>query len=553
MIEEQVQYELHVRGKNVAELDGGGSLTKQLQVILDAEATAQKHPLDWVLDMTPEQKDQELAVCINSVRELKESFYEYELDDTLAWDNGVISRLIHTDFRLQRIQDKHTSKETLVTSKKHEVLTQWINQMFTQYNEKRPQALAENTPKQTDLPRPCHTLQSPNTCCSSEFRAEQTTHPHPSTQEENDKRENEGPFDMYFDELGLDNVHEPNRNRCGFLQKSVTFEADRSIAKHIGAIRHDQLGEKEELRQYSTIVRQSYNTPFITDMDFWLASGTNSNWSEEENSSSVVTWNEPHRPGYVPPSEIKLKVIKRKRVRKKKKKTEAVLDAPIGGARILPVIVNRSVAALIRRKQTAAAMQSRHEARYAVFVDAPGIEMWQSVSESNTHTVVIRSLTKGMPKHNDSSGVLDNAVVDWNSVPRMPTRRSPHNIVLGKKRNRDSRKHDLIHDENAPSEKISTEERRVRMHKAVAEQERVSSIKTRTTKRATLRKCKHDDVVYKTTTRQSLVGHPCAQKLALLRQMGIFKGLAMNFTDRCVTNQDMKVMGNYHARPLTSQ
>lgn len=214
MTEEQVKYELQVRGKNVGDMEADGSLVDQLQTILDTEAEAQKDPLDWTLDLTPAQKDQELADCINSVKELRRRFDEFELDDTMQWDNFVISRLVHNDYRLKRIQYEGTSEETRLASKKQEVTSQWITRMFTQYDVERAQPPARDESVQTippQLPPPLPTevnqsdadrmndrsnknggpqhgtldntysaFHSPTTFRSSEFCVRQTTPPHPT-------------------------------------------------------------------------------------------------------------------------------------------------------------------------------------------------------------------------------------------------------------------------------------------------------------------------------------------------------------------------------------
>lgn len=207
LTDEQVKYELLVRGKNVAELEANGSLADQLQTILEAEITEQRDPLDWVLEMTSAQKDQELVACINSVKEMKTRFDDYELDDTLAWDNFVLSRLVHYDCRLKRIQYDGTSDESRSASRKLEVTLQWVNRMFSRYEEERPQTPQRNGNQANGPPPPAAnglggveepvnrsggtdaspqgrpTFEyhgSPSTFRSSEFFAKQPTPPHPA-------------------------------------------------------------------------------------------------------------------------------------------------------------------------------------------------------------------------------------------------------------------------------------------------------------------------------------------------------------------------------------
>lgn len=211
MTEEQVKYELRIRGLNVDELETSGPLAEQLQAILDNEVATQKDPLEWELAATSDQKDQELTVCVNIIRELRTQSEAHELDDTLTWDNFVISRLVHTDYRLKRIQYEGTSEDTRIASKKLTVASQWLSQLFTQVDSvaQSEQGAAANASPANENPidhidldesnvgapqrtvgsdvrppagPPADTHWSPaRTCRSSEYYVRQSTPPHPTT------------------------------------------------------------------------------------------------------------------------------------------------------------------------------------------------------------------------------------------------------------------------------------------------------------------------------------------------------------------------------------
>lgn len=206
-----------------------------------------------------------------------------------------------------------------------------------------------------------------------------------------------------------------------------------------------------------TVVMKSHSSYFIAGMDFWRAFEIKLNWNDEENSSSVVPWNEGYRPDYAPLSKAEVKVVHQKRSRKKKSKTEATPEtlisgvgmisvaatrsmtsiakskqftaamqsrdetgcarvvaepdneirqpaskptprASIGGVGMISVAAKKSMASIVKNKQQTTAMQSRYEVCCAEAVDKPGNEIWQPASETSMHTTLIRSLLKGMPK-----------------------------------------------------------------------------------------------------------------------------------------------------------
>lgn len=213
---EQVKYELRVRGRSIEELETSGPLADQLQAILVEEVANQKDPLEWELNLTEEQKDQELESCVSCVRELRTTFWDHELDDTLAWDNFVVSRLVHSDYRLKRIQYDGTSEDTRIAAKKQEVAAGWIRQMFAQLDSashqpanQRPESFERPPPRSDDTieiedngrrtdrtSRPDRSTHqrggsaveyawSPNTSGhtfqSSEYLAKQNTPPRPAT------------------------------------------------------------------------------------------------------------------------------------------------------------------------------------------------------------------------------------------------------------------------------------------------------------------------------------------------------------------------------------
>lgn len=120
-----------------------------------------------------------------------------------------------------------------------------------------------------------------------------------------------------------------------------------------------------------TIVMQSHSSYFIAGMDFWRAFEIKLTWSEEENPSTVVPWNEQYRPDFVPSEKAEVKVVKRKRIRKRN--TEVESDPPAKGIGMLSVAAGRSVVTMVRNKQVSATMQSQYETCCAEIVDEPGI------------------------------------------------------------------------------------------------------------------------------------------------------------------------------------
>lgn len=72
-----------------------------------------------------------------------------------------------------------------------------------------------------------------------------------------------------------------------------------------------------------TIVMQSHHTYFIAGMDFWRAFNIKLNWSEDENPSAVIPWNENYQPEYAVPirNEMNVETLERRRKEKNRKKS----------------------------------------------------------------------------------------------------------------------------------------------------------------------------------------------------------------------------------------
>lgn len=156
--------------------------------------------------------------------------------------------------------------------------------------------------------------------------------------------------------------------------------------------------------------------------------------------------------------------------------------------------------------------------------------------------------------HTDWSSVLQRAVMNLNTAPRMPTGQSPHFIVYGREKNRTGDEHRIIGDQNdISSSPTEQEEIRGVIYEQAAEEQRAAFEKNKRhyNLRAKARTFKSGDMVYVREMIQSSAGESITKKLAPVKKLAYVKEKVSGANDIYVlTDGHGKDIGKYHANEI---